>query len=176
MMPRRRIGEEENSVASMERKVFEAFFTLTVNFITAGPLTMERFTAQKQALINTECVPSLGTIIPRNIKPHALVRSCRYGDMRLPVMEYFKKVWNVLGPRQTLFIKVPRSCLILFTSAAEDSCYVGPGWTLPRVGYGRRAAAQGFRSHSLFLDADPRVQVEFLPLACAKERKLTALA
>jgi hypothetical protein len=30
----------------------------------------------------------------------------RYGDMRLPVMDHFKKVWNVLGPRQTLFIKV----------------------------------------------------------------------
>ncbi len=33
----------------------------------------------------------------------------RYGDMRLPVMDHFKKVWNVLGPRQTLFIKVPAS-------------------------------------------------------------------
>lgn len=31
----------------------------------------------------------------------------RYGDMRLPVMDHFKKVWSVLGPRQTLFIKVP---------------------------------------------------------------------
>lgn len=79
---RKAAADSGDSATVMERKVFEAFFTLTINFITAGPLTMEKFTAQKQSLIHTE-----------------------YGDMRLPVMDHFKKVWNVLGPRQTLFIK-----------------------------------------------------------------------
>jgi hypothetical protein len=97
----------------MERKVFEAFFTLTINFITAGPLTMEKFTAQKQSLIHPECVAlppphSFCTNHRLTLSRRLLVvvRS-RYGDMRLPVMDHFKKVWNVLGPRQTLFIKVP---------------------------------------------------------------------
>jgi hypothetical protein len=45
-----------DSATALERKVFEAFFTLTINFITAGPLTMEKFTAQKQSLIHTEYV------------------------------------------------------------------------------------------------------------------------
>lgn len=53
---RKAAADSGDSATVMERKVFEAFFTLTINFITAGPLTMEKFTAQKQSLIHTECV------------------------------------------------------------------------------------------------------------------------
>jgi len=67
--------------AAHEAEVFEAFFTLTINFITAGPLNIQKFSSQKQALILAE-----------------------YGDMRLVVMDKFKKIWNALGPKQILFI------------------------------------------------------------------------
>ncbi len=53
---RKAAADSGDSAAVLERKVFEAFFTLTINFITASPLTMEKFTAQKQSLIHTECV------------------------------------------------------------------------------------------------------------------------
>jgi len=40
--------------AAHEAEVFEAFFTLTINFITAGPLNIQKFSSQKQALILAE--------------------------------------------------------------------------------------------------------------------------
>jgi len=54
-LPRRKADTiSGGSTSAMEQKVFEAFFTLTINFITAGPLTMEKFSPQKQSLINSE--------------------------------------------------------------------------------------------------------------------------
>lgn len=62
--------------------MFEGFFTLTINFVTASALAIEKFTPAKQEMIKK-----------------------RYGDMRLPVMETFKKMWATLDAHQTKFIK-----------------------------------------------------------------------